>query len=75
MAEILVLVAIAALLYGALLPLRHWIERRYLRRHGASLGRVIALRRRDDGTYAARGSDARRSQHPGDREDDDANQR
>ena len=75
MAEILVLLAIAALLYGALLPLRHWIERRYLQRHGASLGRVIALRRRDDGSYAAPRSDTPRSDRPGEREDNDANKR
>ena len=75
MAEILVLVAIAALLYGALLPLRRRIERRYLQRHGASLGRVIALKRRGDGSYAARGSDGPRSDQPEEPEGDDASKR
>ena len=56
MAEIVVLLVVAALLYGALLPLRRRIERRYLQRHGGARGRgrvVIALRRREDGSYAA----------------------
>ena len=53
MAEILVLVLLAALLFAALTPFRRWLERRYIRRRGGRHGVVVAMRRRSDGSYAA----------------------
>lgn len=52
-AEVLVLLAVAAVLFVALTPFRRWIEKLYIRKRGGTRGVVVAMRRREDGSYAA----------------------
>jgi hypothetical protein len=59
--ELLVLAALVLLLYGALRPLRRWLEARIARvlghRGSARRGRVVVLERRRDGTFGRGGRD------------------
>jgi hypothetical protein len=59
--ELLVLAALVLLLYGALRPLRRWLEARIARvlglRRSARRARVVVLERRRDGTFGRGGRD------------------
>jgi hypothetical protein len=59
--ELLVLAALVLLLYGALRPLRRWLEvrigRALGRRRGGRRARVVVLERRRDGTFGRGGRD------------------
>ena len=59
--ELLVLAALVLLLYGALRPLRRWLEARIARalgrRRGTRRARVVVLERRRDGTFGRGGGD------------------
>ena len=75
MAEILVLVVAAGLLFAGLAPVRRWIERRYIRsRGGTRPGVVVAMKRREDGSYAASQTATPSGSRAG-REEDDADER
>lgn len=55
LAEIVILLVVAAAAYAALAPLRRLIERAWLRRwRRGGRGAVIPLLRRGDGTYGTR---------------------
>ncbi len=61
--EVLFLLALVALVYAALRPLRRWLETRIARalggRRGKRRGRVVVLERRRDGTFGREDSDDR----------------